>query len=1526
MADLRLAVIVTGDGSGLKAVLRSAAGDVKAVGDAADVAAAKSAGAATKTGTAWQQANAAIATSTVRLGGTFEQLFTKIGAAAGNFGNSLRRVFGSVATTFGRMGPMIQGFGYQIGDFAVQVASGGGIMRPLIQQGSQLVSMFGPWGAVVGAAGASIGALAMAFGALEDPAAKAEAALEAFNKTVEHAQTVQKALRGEMRLTREAMEADARNTLAIQEAQLAELQRQLAKMPKEVQVAPRAIGSTALAKVANPTSAYAAAEKAVDEAESQTRLLKATLGGYDDGRSMMGTDNKDDYYKEQKLALDELVKSLQRDAELAGLSGKAHAERQAIMQAEAAAQRDFENHLRGSADLTTEERANVVAAADARWSHAEAVKASAAADRESQQALQQQQKAVEGATKAINDQIAGYDEELYQLNLSDRERFIRQGLLQAEQTAMRANTAVTQEQVEAIRQERGAIFDRNQVISDGKKAQQEATQAAEKASRDREQAAEREAELQLAPYKNAIQGLQSAWTDGWEQALSGNINSFSEFFSSVKQMAIRWAAEMVSLVTFRPAAGSIIGAIAPQLAGSLGLGGLSGQNAAASAAGSSGIFGSLKASAAPLAAMFGGAGGATSGLGSWLSQLLGTDSAVYSNGIQIGSSSPGWASFLNSGAGTGLVGAALSAGLTAASGGSGLQTAFSGGGALLGGLAGSIFGQPVIGSMLGGLAGNIIGGLFGGKDKKPPKQKSITSISALSNGQFGVGNTFTDHSADVSSGIGGDAANALNALLVSLGATVSGPLTGKVEYYGRTPRWMSEVAGVTNQFGDDEQGAKDAVADFMARTMIEAAKSDKLQGVSDAVKTAIANSGATDADALDAAIAFGKFYDRVDKIRTPADAAAAAIADLAAQMTKATSQADQYGLDVAKIPEIFKENFTDDIEQQILALKDPQQAALNEEEKAAAARIAQAQQLGADLAEVEELNALKRQQVLEQGLEGMSSTLQDFFNSLKTGSLSALSPEEQLRQARLDYDTAYKSGDATDFTQAASTLLTIARDFYASSKGYADIYRQVLTDTKQLGNLDTDLPKFAAGGDHTGGLRLVGEEGPELEATGPARYWDADKTVRMLQAANADFDQKGTMRLAEWLGRTGADGIRDNHLVHVNDNELQALYDMGGAGTTNPYTGLLEFGAGGGGRTSGGGRSSGGGRTSDGSTRLGGQRTNTGASAGAAAAGAGHAAANGGKGTAGGGGNSAINPGNQNLGLAGPDYSGPQGAGTGVDPSNPSNAPGKMSDKGGGGWDDSFGPAPTSPLSPDGFYDGSKVSLPNGTTVDADKFFHDWADYQGLQYGDLQADGFWDDVGNFFASLLGFNELNPLLDKSYNTPDNPAGRGADWSWDPAGLIGSAIGMMVGAPFGPGLFADWLSEQAGRPFAQLLGPSVIGDPVDAPVNDNQVQASSLNDSLNTQRAVALSAVQSSTLSGLAAGGGSFVDPSHLPTGVNAKMAATVAQQNQRIAALDASGQQSARIQQETLSVLKEIRNSQTSTQYWQTLTAARKKAP
>lgn len=58
------------------------------------------------------------------------------------------------------------------------------------------------------------------------------------------------------------------------------------------------------------------------------------------------------------------------------------------------------------------------------------------------------------------------------------------------------------------------------------------------------------------------------------------------------------------------------------------------------------------------------------------------------------------------------------------------------------------------------------------------------------------------------------------------------------------------------------------------------------------------------------------------------------------------------------------------------------------------------------------------------------------------------------------------------------------------------------------------IPGFAAGGDHAGGWRLVGEEGPEIEATGPARIFNANQTRDMFSRLTSPADNGAVLARA----------------------------------------------------------------------------------------------------------------------------------------------------------------------------------------------------------------------------------------------------------------------------------------------------------------------------------------------------------------------------------------------------------------------------
>jgi hypothetical protein len=90
------------------------------------------------------------------------------------------------------------------------------------------------------------------------------------------------------------------------------------------------------------------------------------------------------------------------------------------------------------------------------------------------------------------------------------------------------------------------------------------------------------------------------------------------------------------------------------------------------------------------------------------------------------------------------------------------------------------------------------------------------------------------------------------------------------------------------------------------------------------------------------------------------------------------------------------------------------------------------------------------------------------------------------------------------------------------------------------------IPGFASGGDFGGGLRIVGENGPELQATGPSRIYNANQTAAMLQGGETADEikslrselkyamftiAKNTGKTADQLGRWDGDGLPETRTV-----------------------------------------------------------------------------------------------------------------------------------------------------------------------------------------------------------------------------------------------------------------------------------------------------------------------------------------------------------------------------------------------------------
>jgi len=116
-----------------------------------------------------------------------------------------------------------------------------------------------------------------------------------------------------------------------------------------------------------------------------------------------------------------------------------------------------------------------------------------------------------------------------------------------------------------------------------------------------------------------------------------------------------------------------------------------------------------------------------------------------------------------------------------------------------------------------------------------------------------------------------------------------------------------------------------------------------------------------------------------------------------------------------------------------------------------------------------------------------ASVGQDFIDRAIESAASGVLPDtEKLSSAIAALTASFTSGNfesAFDLDRARLVLagqLSILQAF-----GYDQL--------SELG-----VPGFASGGYHSGGLRIVGESGPEIEATGPAMYYDAANTMDML--------------------------------------------------------------------------------------------------------------------------------------------------------------------------------------------------------------------------------------------------------------------------------------------------------------------------------------------------------------------------------------------------------------------------------------------
>ena len=158
------------------------------------------------------------------------------------------------------------------------------------------------------------------------------------------------------------------------------------------------------------------------------------------------------------------------------------------------------------------------------------------------------------------------------------------------------------------------------------------------------------------------------------------------------------------------------------------------------------------------------------------------------------------------------------------------------------------------------------------------------------------------------------------------------------------------------------------------------------------------------------------------------------------------------------------------------------------------------------------------------------------------GTTDELQSSQQAQQKLFTLLTRAQTGNFSGLDKVSDFLgdISIKKADYATAADYARDYWRTMSAASQLQTLAqsrVNAPAFASGGYHVGGYRLVGENGPEVEYTGPARIANRDQLIdisalleelrQLRQSVNSgNFAvARNTQKAAESLKRMEYDGI-----------------------------------------------------------------------------------------------------------------------------------------------------------------------------------------------------------------------------------------------------------------------------------------------------------------------------------------------------------------------------------------------------------------
>lgn len=1090
------------------------------------------------------------------------------------------------------MGVAVQQAGYQVGDFFVQVSSGQGVMRPLIQQGTQLVSMFGPWGAVIGAAGAIVGALTTS---LWGAHAAAEAAHDGILTLEQVTKTLTETMNEGNKSARQAAldnlgaahaaDARARSEINLADAILARAKAQL----DTAIMFPDATGLSA--GVAQSMSAVSAAQKKVDELSERIDDARIASDAFGESLNRLGAD-----YSQQIESNNALITALGKSRHEYDVTAKMQeilsgkftgTENEARALAETLiSQKDTLDKLTGSSAAYTkqvEQRtksvndniATINAQIVSQKAIADAYDISSKAGRD-EEVAQKARLATLGLGKGITDKLTASELGLAAAMAHTAATVEHQNaLLGIEISARRARAAqitdpnvrhaedlaiARQEKLNDLTQKyRGNIEDINKGMRDFD---------ADAAYKDQER------------YWNAIREKASSISDdvsqflvdGFVNAANGGKSAFDGFWDGVlagaKRTAANIATEFLKQKIIMPVVTQIVG----DNSGLLGIvqasGGVSGADGGGAIASGSG--GASLSSLSSLASL----GGSMSGVKTWAANLLGLGSAAYTGVAGAAGTALGASAAVSSGATLSTIYAGGASGSIAAGA---LGTSATGGAATAGGLTAGLAAIPVWGwiALAASIAKGFVDGAEPGTVKGTVNTLLAPSLSewqsnprrSIANAFDPVGLALSDLGVPSFLTLGGtlnkllgntQPSNQGTAFVVNGMADVSGPFYNPSEYSAQNTTAARAAIDVFTQLRDEilavtggtfsqqaqiEVGSRDGVyarvgSSAMRTSDLDAAVNFLVQGLAKGITGVmdedykrILSMGGT-AETLYENLSIAK---QIKEFSQSPDLSQASdeLATLVGQFSNLRDRAISLGLAVDSLDKAqanqlrtlstgVKVNFTSTVKDFIGQYLDPLkslQESISIDGKTTYDKFIASQSLFRDIAEkAGQGNDVALGLLAQAGadyadfarnLVNTTQPLRDFMESLKSGSLSNLTPLQQLQAAQGSFNTLsgkVAGGDISsipDLQQAAQTYLQIAREYGASGKVYQDAYTAV---TGSLGDLITSIDGAISGVDSTSVLDEINAAiGPLIDELQASQASILDGIEPSLNDLNANF-------------------------------------------------------------------------------------------------------------------------------------------------------------------------------------------------------------------------------------------------------------------------------------------------------------------------------------------------------------------------------------------------------------------------------------